>query len=165
MAIVAAAAADRGRKSDDRRMKMRSNRQILMLAATLVAIALPAFGASLEARKMQAQQEADLTDKVALTNQRCGSHVTAAIDWSTFNEAEVLKTAVTPFCAAALDAIEDICSDDLGKQTIIEKVKTVTCAGAAAPSASFTDGALTFSFSLTPNQNKLLVRDYLEKNL
>jgi len=144
---------------------MRSNRQIFTLAATLIAVALPAFGASLEARKMQAQQEADLTDKVALTNQRCGSHVAATIDWSSFNEAETLKTSVTPFCAAALDAIEDICGDDLGKQTIIEKVKTVTCAGAAAPAASFTDGALTFSFSLTPNQNKLLVRDYLEKNL
>ena len=144
---------------------MRSNRQILTLAATLIAVALPALGASLEARKMEAQQEADLTDKLALTNQRCGSHVTAAIDWSTFNEAEALKTAVTPFCAAALDAIEDICGDDIGKQTIIEKVKTVTCAGASAPSASFADGALTFSFSLTPNQNKLLVRDYLEKSL
>jgi len=144
---------------------MRSNRQILTLAATLIAIAVPAFGASLEAKKMHAQQEADLTDKLALTNQRCGSHVSATIDWGTFNEAEVLKTAVTPFCAAALDAIEDICSDDLGKQTIVEKVKTLTCAGAAAPAASFSDGALTFSFSLTPNQNKLLVRDYLEKNL
>src|SRR5262249_43292993 len=118
MAIVAAASADRRPNNPmTGERKMRSNRQILMLAATLVAIALPAFGASLEARKMQAQQEADLTDKVALTNQRCGSHVTAAIDWSTFNEAEVLKTAVTPYCAAALDAIEDICGDDLGKQT------------------------------------------------
>lgn len=144
---------------------MRSNGLTLKLAATLVAIALPAFGASLEAKKMQAQQEADLTDKAALTNQRCGSHITTAINWSTFNEAEVLKTAVTPYCAAALDAIEDICGDDIGKQTIVEKVKTVTCAGAAAPSASFADGALTFSFSLTPNQNKLLVRDYLEKSL
>ena len=144
---------------------MRSNRQILMLAATLIAAALPAFGASLEARKMQAQQEADLSDKLVLTNKTCGSHVKSAIDWSTFNEAEALKTAVTPFCAAALDAIEDICGDDLGKQTIIEKLKTVTCAGAAAPAASFADGALTFSFSLTPNQNKLLVRDYLEKSL
>ena len=144
---------------------MRSNRQIFTLAATLIAIALPAFGASLEAKKMQAQQEADLTDKLALTNQTCGSHVKATIDWSSFNEADTLKTAVTPFCAAALDAIEDICSDDLGKQAISEKVKTVTCAGAAAPAASFADGALTFSFSLTPNQNKLLVRDYLERSL
>jgi len=144
---------------------MRSNRQIFTLAATLIAVALPAFGASLEARKMQAQQEADLTDRLTLTNQRCGSHVAATIDWSTFNEAETLKTSVTPFCAAALDAIEDICSDDLGKQTILAKVKSVTCTGAAAPAASFADGALTFSFSLTPNQNKLLVRDYLEKSL
>jgi hypothetical protein len=144
---------------------MQSNRQIFTLAATLIAIALPAFGASLEAKKMQAQQEADLTDKLALTNQTCGSHVKATIDWGSFNEAETLKTSVTPFCAAALDAIEDICSDNLGKQAISEKVKTVTCAGASAPAASFADGALTFSFSLTPNQNKLLVRDYLEKSL
>lgn len=135
------------------------------LAGALIAIALPAFGASLEAKKMQAQEDAELTDKLALTNQTCGSHVKAVIDWTSFNEAETLKTSVTPFCAAALDAIEDICSDDLGKQAISEKVKTVTCAGAAAPAASFADGALTFSFSLTPNQNKLLVRDYLEKSL
>jgi hypothetical protein len=144
---------------------MRSNGLALKLAATLIVMALPAFGASLEAKKMQARQEADLTDRLALTNQTCGSHVKAAIDWSTFNEDETLKKDVTPFCAAALDAIEDICSDALGKQAITEKVKTVTCAGAAAPAASFADGALTFSFSLTPNQNKLLVRDYLEKSL
>jgi hypothetical protein len=144
---------------------MRSNGNALKLAATLIVIALPAFGESLEAKKMHAQQEADLTDKLALTNQRCGSHVKATIDWSTFSEPDVLKTAVTPFCVAALDAIEDICGDDLGKQAITEKVKTVTCAGASAPAASFADGALTFSFSLAPNQNKLLVRDYLEKSL
>jgi len=144
---------------------MRNHRGTFALAATLIALSLPAFAASLEARKMQAQQEADLNDRVALTNQACGAHVKATIDWSTFNETESLKQAVTPFCAAALDAIEDICSDDLGKQAINEKVKTVTCASAAAPAASFADGALTFSFSMTPNQNKLLVRDYLEKSL
>ena len=144
---------------------MRINGHTLKLAATLIVFALPAFADSLEAKKMHAQQEADLTDKLALTNQRCGSHVKAAIDWTTFSEPDVLKTAVTPYCAAALDAIEDICGDDLGKQAITEKVKTVTCAGASAPAASFADGALTFSFSLAPNQNKLLVRDYLEKSL
>jgi hypothetical protein len=144
---------------------MQGTKHIVTLAAALIVIALPALGESLEAKKMHAQQEADLTDKLALTNQTCGSHVKATIDWSTFNEADVLKTSVTPFCAAALDAIEDICGDTLGKQAVTEKVKTVTCAGASAPTASFADGALTFSFSLTPNQNKLLVRDYLEKSL
>jgi hypothetical protein len=145
-------------------MNMR-NGSIVTLAGLLVAIALPAFADSLADKKMHADQEADLADRLALTNQACGSHVTAKIDWSTFGEADALKNAVTPYCAAALDAIEDICSDTLGKQAVTEKVKTVTCAGASAPAASFADGALTFSFSLTPNQNKLLVRDYLEKSL
>ena len=141
------------------------NGSIATLTALLVAIAGPAFGDSLAAKKMHADQEADLAGLLALTNQTCGSHLTAKIDWTTFDEADALKNAVTPYCAAALDAIEDICSDALGKQAINEKVKTVNCAGASAPSASFADGALTFSFSMTPNQNKLLVRDYLEKTL
>ena len=79
---------------------MRTTGIVLKLAATMIVFALPAFADSLEAKKMHAQQEADLTDKLALTNQRCGSHVKAAIDWSTFSEPDVLKTAVTPFCAA-----------------------------------------------------------------
>ena len=141
------------------------NGHMFTLAALLVAVAGTASAESLAAKKMHAEQEADLSDRLALTNQTCGSHVTAKIDWSSFDEADALKNAVTPYCAAALDAIEDLCSDSLGKQAVTEKVKTVTCAGASAPAASFADGALTFSFSMTPNQNKLLVRDYLEKSL
>ena len=45
------------------------------------------------------------------------------------------------------------------------QVKALTCAGAPTPAADLTEGELIFSFSLTPNQNKLLVRTYLEKHL
>jgi hypothetical protein len=115
---------------------------------------------------MRTQQEADLAKALELTNGKCGSNLTAKIDWTTFDEAATMKSAVKPYCQAALDAIEDLCSDDLAKEAILAKVKTVTCIGAAEPAASLAeDGNLTFSFSLTPNQNKLLVRDYLSKNL
>jgi hypothetical protein len=134
-------------------------------AVVAVAIAAPALAESLEVRKMRAQQEAELATALALTNGRCGGALTATIDWSSFDEAETLKSAVKPYCQAALDAIEDLCGDDMVKQAINEKVKTVTCVGASEPSASLVDGNLSFKFSLTPNQNKLLVRDYLGKNL
>lgn len=134
--------------------------------AVAAGLAGQASAESLEVRKMHAQQEADLATALAITNAKCGSALTATIDWTSFDEAVTLKTAVKPFCQAALDAIEDLCGDDMVKDAVATKVKTVTCVGAAEPAASLAeDGNLTFSFSLTPNQNKLLVRDYLGKNL
>ena len=131
----------------------------------LIAATPPVWAQSLETRKMRAEQEAALEAQVALTNKKCGTSITARIDWTTFDEAEVLTKRVTSWCQAALDAIEDICGDALGKEALTTKVKSITCAGAATPAAALKDGDLTFAFSLTPNQNKLLVRTYLEKNL
>jgi hypothetical protein len=131
----------------------------------LVVAAAPAFAQSLEARKMQAQQEADLAGKVALTNKVCGGDLKARIDWSTFDAAETLKNPVVSWCAAGLDALEDLCGEALGKQAVNEKVKALVCAGSSEPSVKLADGVLTFAFSFAPNQNKLLVRGFLEKNL
>ena len=134
------------------------------LSLVVIAATHPAWAQSLETRKMRAEQEAALGAQVALTNKKCGTNITARIDWTTFDEAEVLTKRVTSWCQAALDAVEDLCGDALGKEALT-KVKSITCAGAATPAAALKDGELTFSFSLTPNQNKLLVRTYLEKNL
>jgi hypothetical protein len=120
---------------------------------------------SLEARQMHAKSEADFQKQLELTNKACGTALTGSFNWDSFNADEAQSKGVMPWCQASLDAIEDLCSDPLGKQAVAEKIKTITCAGAATPSASLDNGALTFSFSLTPNQNKLLVRDYLSKHL
>jgi hypothetical protein len=138
----------------------------ILLAVSLVALAAaPVVAQSLEAKKMYLQQETELAGKVEFTNKACGGALKAKIEWSTFNADEILKKSVVSWCEAALGAIEDLCADALGKQAVNEKVKVLTCAGAAEPSAKLTDGNLLFSFSLTPNENKLLVRTYLEKNL
>jgi hypothetical protein len=144
---------------------MRINGRLVALSAVLALVTLPALAESLEVKKMHNAQEDELARRLALTHQKCGGAIGATIDWTSFDEAEALKNAVAPYCGAALDAIEDLCSDDTGKQAIAEKVKTVACVGSAEPSASLAEGTLTFKFSLTPNQNKLLVRGYLEKNL
>ena len=144
---------------------MRTTQIIGALALVLLAATHSGWAQSLETRKMRAEQEAALGEQVALTNKKCGTNLTARIDWNTFDEAEVLTKRVTSWCQAALDAVEDICGEALGREAIMTKVKSITCAGAATPAAALKDGELTFAFSLTPNQNKLLVRTYLEKNL
>ena len=138
-----------------------------IVGALALAAATSAVQAqSLEMKKFQAAQQADLDKAVALTNQRCGTKITAGFDWKTFDDPDLMKKGATAWCTAALDAIEDLCADSIGKEAIQTKVKSLTCAGAAAPTADVSDdGKVTFSFALAPNQNKLLVRGVLEKKL
>jgi hypothetical protein len=139
----------------------------IFLVSCLTLAAVPAFAQSLEERKMHADQEAQLAAKAELTNRACGFTLKTQIDWKSFNSSEVLQRSVTSWCAAGLDAMEDLCSEALGKQAVSEKIRTLTCAGSGQVSASLADGNLTyaFPFSSASNQNKLLIRSYLEKNL
>ena len=65
------------------------------LALVLLAATHSGWAQSLETRKMRAEQEAALGTQVALTNKKCGTSITARIDWTTFDEAEVLTKRVT----------------------------------------------------------------------
>jgi hypothetical protein len=145
---------------------MASHRSFFLVSFLTLA-AVPAVAQSLEERKMHADQEAQLASKAQLTNKACGFTLKTQIDWPSFNANEALQKSVVSWCAAGLDAMEDLCGESLGKQAVSEKVKSLTCAGNGEVSAKLVDGNLTyaFPFSSASNQNKLLIRGYLEKNL
>ena len=96
---------------------MRPIQIIGTLSLVLLAVTSSTWAQSLETRKIRADQEAALGGQVTLTNTKCGTSLTARIDWNTFDEAEVLTKRVMSWCQAALDAVEDICGDALGKTT------------------------------------------------
>ena len=139
---------------------------LALVVALGVVGARQAMAQSLEERRVHATREGELAHAAEITDRACGTHLKTGFAWSSFASGQVLGQNVVSWCQAALDALEDLCSDPQGKEAVSFKVKALTCAGASAPAASLApDGTLTFSFSLTPNQNKLLVRDYLDKNL
>ena len=141
-----------------------------MFLAAVVALgfvwAYPASAQTLEERRMHATREASLAHAAELTDKKCGTHLKTGFDWSSFDAEQALKQDPTAWCTAALDAMEDLCDDPMGKEAVSGEIKTLTCGGAAAPEVSLdADGTVKFLFSMTPNQNKLLVRDYLNKHL
>ena len=144
-----------------------ASRKAIFLVSLFTLAAVPALAQTLEERKLHADQEQQLAAKAELTNKACGFSLKTQIDWGTFKSEEVLQKSVVSWCTAGLDAMEDLCSESLGKQAVAEKVKTLTCAGGSAVSATLVDGNLTyaFPFSSASNQNKLVIRSYLEKNL
>ena len=133
----------------------------------LAGASTAATAQSLEIRKRQADQEGELATLVALTNTKCGIDLKTKIDTPSFNPDEFLQKSVVSWCSAALTALENVCSDDMGKKAIAGAVKSLTCSGAPAVSVGLTDGNLkyAFPFSSASNANEMIIRTYLEKHL
>ena len=140
----------------------------LIAATVMLAGACSAASAqSLEIRKRQADQEGELATLVALTNNKCGIDLKATIETATFNPDEFLQKSVVSWCSAALTALENVCSDAMGKQAVAGAIKSLTCSGAASVSVELSNGNLkyAFPFSSASNANEMIIRTYLEKHL
>ena len=139
----------------------------LATTALLAGASAAATAQSLEIRKRQADQEAELATLVALTNTKCGIDLKTTIDTPSFNPDEFLQKSVVSWCSAALTALENVCGDDMGKKAIAGAVKSLTCSGGPAVPVGLTDGNLkyAFPFSSASNANEMIIRTYLEKHL
>ena len=143
-------------------------RTLKLFATTALLIAAATASAqSLEIRKRQTEQEGELATLVALTNTKCGIDLKTTIATATFNPDEFLQKSVVSWCSAALNALENECSDPAGKQAVAGAIKSLTCSGAPAISVELTNGELkyAFPFSSASNANELIIRSYLEKHL
>lgn len=140
--------------------------KLLVASALLLAISA-ATAQSLEIRKRQADQEAELSRLAALTNKACGIDLKTTIETATFNADEFLQKSTASWCSAGLTALENVCSDAAGKQAVAGAIKSLTCSGASAVSVELTNGDLkyAFPFSSASNENERIIRTYLEKHL
>jgi hypothetical protein len=102
------------------------------LVLALSCLGLRAAAAqSLEDRQMHASAEAELTRSAELTDRACGTHLKTGFDWSGFDSKQLAGQNVVSWCTAALAAMEDICSNSVGKEALSAKVKALTCGGAS----------------------------------
>jgi hypothetical protein len=141
--------------------------KLLAMTALLVSATASVTAQSLEIRKRQADQETEMSRLVALTNKACGFDLKTTIETATFDPEEFLQKSVASWCSAALTALENVCSDAMGKQAVAAAVKSLTCSGATAVSVELANGDLkyAFPFSSSSNANEQVIRTYLGKHL
>lgn len=139
----------------------------LLVTSALLLAAAAASAQSLEIRKRQADQDAEMARLTALTNKACGIDIKTTIDAASFNPDEFLQKSAASWCSAALTALENVCSDAIGKQAVAGAVKSVTCSGGPAVTVELTNGELkyAFPFSSASNANEQVIRTYLGKHL
>jgi 7-keto-8-aminopelargonate synthetase-like enzyme len=149
------------------RHEVRMNIRKLLVTTALLAAATAAMAQSLEMRKRQADQDAELARLVALTDKSCGIDLKARIDGASFDADEFMQKSAVNWCAAALTAMENLCGDAMGKQAVAAGVKSLTCSGAPAVSVELSNGELKYAypFSSASNANEQVIRTYLGKHL
>jgi hypothetical protein len=144
-------------------------KKLNLLAACMLLTGATTVGAqSLEIRNRLASEEAELASKAALTDKTCGTQLKTNIDAATFDADEFTQKSSVSWCAAALDAMENVCTASaIGKDAIAKSVKSLTCSGAAQMSVELSNGNLkyAFPFSSSSNQNMQSIKIYLEKHL
>jgi hypothetical protein len=116
-------------------------------------------------RRAQPEQEAALTKNVERTNKKCGSGFTAKFDWTGLPSGALKEFSVAGYCGAALDGIERVCEDALGKDAVKQKIKSMTCGFGGERSISLKDGSLAYTINFNSSNDADFVYAYLQGNL
>jgi len=116
-------------------------------------------------RQIQPEQEAALAKNVERANKKCGSGFTAKFDWSGLPSGALKEFSASGYCGAALDGIERVCEDALGKDAVKQKIKSITCRFGGERSISLKDGSLGYTINFKSSNDADFVNAYLQGNL
>jgi len=83
---------------------------------------------TLKEKKIVKKVEAAMAeDEIKTMNKVCASNIKVTIDWASFKKADAISNSVESGCTEALDRIEGVCKDELGKEAVSSTIKAVTC--------------------------------------
>jgi hypothetical protein len=127
-------------------------------------------GDSLKTRRLKTRQEDSMAKSVVEVNRFCDAAIAVKFDWSavptelTSSPAE-LAWQPERHCSGVLSAIRSLCSDDMARGAVKQKINTVVCGFGAKRSVGLEAGVLNYKINLKSNDAFQAVQDYLRKNL
>ncbi len=111
-----------------------------------------------------AEQEQSFSESVASLNEKCGTSVTATIDWRTIPDERLKSYSISSFCANPLWALGELCGSDVARKAIQAQVSQVACQFGEAVKLELGEGRLAWTtHEDTPNQQQLASRLLMER--
>src|SRR4051794_7303686 len=108
--------------------------------------ASPSLGESLQMKEIYKKENAAFEKVLQATKEKCASPaLTASIDWSTFKLEEIEHYSAATFCNAALEALQDVCGKQEGKEAVQAKVKNLSCKFGSKRDLSLGVGSLAYT--------------------
>ena len=111
------------------------------------------------------EQEAALAKIVERTNKKCGSGFSAKFDWTGIPAGALNEFSAAGYCEAALEGIQRVCEETLGKDAVKQKIKSMTCGFGSERAISLTDGSLAYTINFNSANDADFVYAYLQNSL
>jgi hypothetical protein len=118
-------------------------------------------------KEYEAEAEKYWADDVKATNDKCGTAITARIDWKSVSEDLILKDnlSIPGYCGAALEGIRTTCGDEIGKAAVKAGIKVVACNFGKAAALTLDKGTLGYTTSKDASNQADFAHVFLEKKL
>ena len=136
-----------------------------ILGVLVVVGTVGAHGQSLKLRQLEQKQEEALVADVERTNKTCAANFTVKFDWSAAPTAELEKYDAEGYCDNALSGIRRVCGDPAGRETVKQKIKSMTCGFGAERSISLEDGVLAYKINFTSVNDDDFAFEFRQNNL
>jgi hypothetical protein len=144
---------------------MKAANGLQIIVALIVLGTAGADAQSLKLRQRMASEAADLVKDAAYTNQVCATSLAVKFDWSGAPDQDITGYSPESYCNAALQGIQQVCGDPIGKDAVKKKIKSVTCGFAAARAIELRDGALDYKINFHSVNDMDFVFEYLQNKL
>jgi hypothetical protein len=141
----------------------------IWIATLVLAFAADAF-AEEPPKVRKARYDSELEKRIGEVNAKCGTKLTAAIDWASFDkdEGKWSDKSIASYCEAPLNALERFCEGESSRAYIKKTLETLTCHAAkdkASWKAAVDKGHLHWHVSPDASNNDDYARAQLLKNL
>ena len=120
------------------------------------AVLLTVLAASVEAQDLKTREvitssKTQVAEHLASTNQKCGTHITMNVDYSTFSDVltapeNANQQSPWAFVLNVTDALDSLCGTPDGKAAVQSKIKAVNVKHATTESESLT--GTTFNYAV-----------------
>jgi hypothetical protein len=131
----------------------------------LVALTGAVEAQPLKVQQQKVREEAGLAVEVVTLNKTCETQITATFNWETVPEDRTDRAS--NFCNHALDGIERVCVDSLGKEAVRKQITEIKCSYAEQRSMSLSDGIFEFKsdFDYNTRDTRFIIFEYLQGKL
>jgi hypothetical protein len=142
----------------------------MLLATVICWMSTNAHAEEEPPKVMKARMEAELEKELAEVNTKCGTKLTAAIDWASFEKDKPgwERKSISSYCSGPIDALSRFCEGANAKAYIQKNVETVTCHAAkdkASWKLTVEKGHIHWNVSPDSSNNDAYARAQLLKNL
>jgi hypothetical protein len=141
------------------------------IGAAAIVVAMSAMCAtavnaqSLKDKEYFAAQEKELAGDVPIMNKACDTNIAVKIDWT--KPPADRDHSPSGYCdGGALSGIRRVCeSSQLGKDTVKQKIKSVTCTFGPQRTIVLKDGAINYTINYSSSNDADFVFEYLQEHL